>query len=139
MSTPRRYPKARPVPAPRVPLDEAGLDWRARGACVDLDPELFFPDPSEAPTEAQAACAGCPVRLTCLSWALSAGAVHGVWGGTTEDERRVLLARRSRGLFGRSARADLADDDAGPAGAQHETTSEAPAGPAAHDFGGEAA
>ena len=38
-------------------------------------------------------CAGCAVPEECLEWALTARAAFGVWGGTTEQERRRLLRR----------------------------------------------
>jgi WhiB family transcriptional regulator, redox-sensing transcriptional regulator len=64
-----------------------------RPACVDdgVDPELFFLFPGEREKEAhaKAVCAGCPVRRACLRFALRER-VKGVWGGTTDAERRGL-------------------------------------------------
>jgi WhiB family redox-sensing transcriptional regulator len=34
-------------------------------------------------------CAVCRVRRQCLRFALATRQSHGIWGGTTEDERRV--------------------------------------------------
>jgi WhiB family redox-sensing transcriptional regulator len=70
-------------------------DWRDHAACRDADPELFFPDgdPTSARAQVKAAkqiCRGCPVRTTCLNWALTGGQQHGIWGGLTEDQRRSL-------------------------------------------------
>jgi WhiB family redox-sensing transcriptional regulator len=45
--------------------------------------------------EAKAVCAGCPVRSACLVFALERD-LEGVWGGTTEDERRALRAADRR-------------------------------------------
>jgi WhiB family redox-sensing transcriptional regulator len=75
-------------------------DWRDNAACRDADPDLFFPadDIRSARAQVKTAkliCRGCPVRTTCLSWALGSGQEHGIWGGLTEDERR-WLRRRSR-------------------------------------------
>ena len=69
-------------------------DWRLRAACLDSDPELFFPEGTSGPALEEAAraklvCAGCPVRARCLDWALANGAAFGIWGGRTEQERRV--------------------------------------------------
>ncbi|MFH8370193.1 WhiB family transcriptional regulator [Streptomyces sp. NPDC018031] len=77
-------------------------DWRARAACLDEDPELFFPVGSGGPAllqteSAKAICRGCPVRDACLGWALESGQESGVWGGTSEDERRALRRRARRG------------------------------------------
>jgi WhiB family transcriptional regulator, redox-sensing transcriptional regulator len=75
-------------------------DWRDRAACRDADPELFFPVSSIGPgarqiAEAKAVCAGCPVRDRCLDYALANGLDHGVFGGTTDEERRQLIRRRA--------------------------------------------
>lgn len=75
--------------------------WAARGACRHSDPELFFPVTDIGPSAAQlvrakAVCRQCPVRAECLEFALSSGQAFGVWGGTTQDERR-LIRRRRRG------------------------------------------
>jgi WhiB family transcriptional regulator, redox-sensing transcriptional regulator len=73
--------------------------WRQRAACRDQDPELFFPVSEIGPgarqaDQAKAVCAGCPVRAACLEYALDNGLDHGIFGGTTETERRAL--RRAR-------------------------------------------
>ena len=78
--------------------------WRAESACRDADLNLFFPAGVTGPAErqireAKAICAACPIRQTCLSFAIETNQEYGIWGGTTEDERRVLRrawrARRS--------------------------------------------
>jgi WhiB family redox-sensing transcriptional regulator len=76
-------------------------DWRARSACLQADPELFFPVGSTGPAvrqvdQAKRVCAGCQVRSACLEWALDQRQDHGVWGGLTEDERRSLRRRNLR-------------------------------------------
>lgn len=70
-------------------------EWTELAACRDLDPELFFPIGTVGPAmeqvdTAKAVCARCPVRTDCLAWALRVGEAHGVWGGTTPEERRFL-------------------------------------------------
>jgi WhiB family transcriptional regulator, redox-sensing transcriptional regulator len=77
------------------------MDWRDRSACLDEDPELFFPIGNTGPAilqieEAKAVCRRCEVREQCLAWALEAGQDHGVWGGLSEDERRALKRRNAR-------------------------------------------
>lgn len=74
------------------------MDWRHYALCRDEDPELFFPIGTTGPaaTQAQAAkqvCRRCQVVDSCLSWALETGQDAGVWGGTSEDERRALKRR----------------------------------------------
>jgi WhiB family redox-sensing transcriptional regulator len=70
-------------------------DWRHHAACQDEDPELFFPVSDTGPGarmagEAKAICARCPVSDPCLRHALDNGLDHGIFGGTTEAERRRL-------------------------------------------------
>ena len=79
-------------------MDTTHTDWRHRAACRDEDPELFFPISETGPaarqaTEAKAVCARCPVREQCLRYALDNGLDHGVFGGTTERERRAVTRR----------------------------------------------
>lgn len=73
-------------------------DWRSRSACLSAEPELFFPlSPARACVpqiaRAKAICARCQVRQQCLCFALATRQQHGIWGGTTEDERRNLDTR----------------------------------------------
>jgi hypothetical protein len=65
--------------------------WRTRGACQTVDPETFFPAPSEPADAAIALCRTCDVQGACLAWALEVGDCHGVWGATTPRERRAML------------------------------------------------
>jgi WhiB family transcriptional regulator, redox-sensing transcriptional regulator len=79
--------------------------WRTRGRCQTVDPETFFPAPSESAEAAVALCRTCPVRGSCLAWALEAGDLHGVWGGTTARERRAMaVVWRSGELADRGSR-----------------------------------
>jgi hypothetical protein len=65
--------------------------WRTRGVCRSVDPEVFFPAPSEPADAAIALCRTCEVQGACLAWALEVGDCHGVWGATTPRERRAML------------------------------------------------
>ncbi|MER7923139.1 MULTISPECIES: WhiB family transcriptional regulator [unclassified Streptomyces] len=76
-------------------MEEAFMEWAQRAACVDEDPELFFPLSSTGPAlrqelAAKRVCLRCPVIRQCLDWAMGSGQVHGVWGGTSERERAEL-------------------------------------------------
>jgi WhiB family transcriptional regulator, redox-sensing transcriptional regulator len=78
-----------------------GADWRDDAACLHADPDLFFPVGTAGPAldqidEAKRVCRACPVRKRCLAWALDLGAVSGIWGGSTEDERRAMRRAASR-------------------------------------------
>jgi WhiB family redox-sensing transcriptional regulator len=60
-----------------------------RGFCVIVgaNPDLFYEDGYE--TIAKAYCQRCRVVTQCLEWALNHNE-NGIWGGTTEPERRAL-------------------------------------------------
>jgi WhiB family redox-sensing transcriptional regulator len=90
------------LPAQRTALESAEeqYDWWRLAACQEADPELFFPVAAHGPGAreidmAKAICASCLVRRQCLQYALATHQLHGVWGGTSEDERQ-LEARRDR-------------------------------------------
>jgi len=79
--------------------------WRGRSACRDSDPDVFFPIGStgmalEQIETAKRICTACQVSEECLEFALATNQEAGVWGGTTEEERRKLrkawLAKQRR-------------------------------------------
>ena len=71
------------------------VSWRAKSACRDLDTNIFFPDAEDDAGPALSVCAVCPVRGECLDFALSTRQHDGVWGGTTEAERKRIRRRRA--------------------------------------------
>ena len=86
------------LPAQRAALAEERRDWWRSAACLEADPELFFPVSAHGPgageiARAKEVCAACRVRRQCLQYALATHQVHGVWGGTTEDERQLHVRR----------------------------------------------
>lgn len=70
--------------------------WRDLGACRGLDPEIFFPENDEESDVAKGICDECDVRIACLEHALASREKVGVWGGTTERERRRIVRQRRR-------------------------------------------
>lgn len=92
---------AEPTPDPASLADQGGsadeLDWQADALCAQTDPELFFPRGPAA--QAKRICRACPVIAECLCYALSSPVVlSGVWGATTERERRGLRSLIASGL-----------------------------------------
>jgi len=81
---------------------EYATDWRASGACLTVDPDLFFPvaigtAAAKQVSRALRICDGCAVRQQCLDFAMRTGESTGIWGGTTPEERiQVLRARHRR-------------------------------------------
>ena len=88
---------------PRHDARAGSASWMTHGACLGTDPELFFPvavtgATTEQVSSAKAVCGRCQVRENCLSYALRA-MPHGIWGGTTRQERiamRDLVAAGSQ-------------------------------------------
>ena len=81
---------------------EYATEWRAAGACLAADPDLFFPvaigsAAGKDVSRALSICASCPVKRQCLEFAMRTGEASGIWGGTTPEERvRVLRGRNRR-------------------------------------------
>jgi WhiB family redox-sensing transcriptional regulator len=81
---------------------EYGWQWRA--ACRGEDSALFFApnhletrdDKVVRESRAKTICAGCPVRVDCLEYAVRIREPHGIWGGLNELERRLLIRERQR-------------------------------------------
>jgi len=83
------------LPASVIALANAEYGWRAEALCRDTDPELFFPIGTTGAAlvqieQARAVCRQCPVQSDCLDFALTTNQDSGIWGGTSEEERRVL-------------------------------------------------
>ncbi|MEO7837650.1 MAG: WhiB family transcriptional regulator [Acidimicrobiales bacterium] len=79
-------------------------DWQTKAACRGpAATAVFFPpstferkdDKEVRENRAKSICEGCSVRKPCLEYAISIKEVHGIWGGTSELERKALLAQRS--------------------------------------------
>lgn len=88
-------------------------NWREDAACRDADPDLFFPISTTRAAlrqidEAKRICRACPAQVQCLAWALENGVTDGVWGATTEDERRAIQS-----LSKRKTTPNKEDDDGG--------------------------
>lgn len=77
-----------------IAIDDSDIAWKDDAACRHAtDPSIFFPKPGDSVREAKAICAGCPVRSECLDYALRLGE-HGIWGSTSERERRRIRRER---------------------------------------------
>ena len=92
-------------------LGAADHSWRDQALCRDTDPELFFPIGTTGFAllqleKARQVCGECQVRAECLEFALDTNQDSGIWGGLSEEERRVIRrqrARRARSPAGRLA------------------------------------
>ncbi|MCA1228645.1 WhiB family transcriptional regulator [Saccharopolyspora sp. 6M] len=71
-----------------------GSEFGAAPECAETDPEAFMP--GQGPDvgvirRAKRICGRCPIRQSCLEFALRTGE-PGIWGGTTAIERKRLRA-----------------------------------------------
>jgi WhiB family redox-sensing transcriptional regulator len=91
----------------------SATNWRAAGACLTADPDLFFPISAAGPGARQVArakriCASCPVQRQCLGFAMSHDQVDGIWGGTTPEDRQRDRRRRRRAAAAAASRQTVA-------------------------------
>ncbi|WP_280521659.1 WhiB family transcriptional regulator [Rhodococcus sp. B50] len=75
--------------------DSALQQWQTRADCRFIDPSIFFPSDDESrgmrqrrERTAKQICTSCPVRIPCRDYALETRERHGIWGGTSEADRR---------------------------------------------------
>jgi WhiB family transcriptional regulator, redox-sensing transcriptional regulator len=85
-----------------MPAPDSRAEWWSRAACSTSDPELFFPGSSSGSAltqvrRAKVICARCEIQQACFEYALAAGPMQGIWGGTTEEERRRLSGSNRAG------------------------------------------
>jgi WhiB family transcriptional regulator, redox-sensing transcriptional regulator len=77
------------------PASQDSDTWRTSALCRHADPDLFFPVGTtgtaiEHIEAAKAVCERCPVKEPCLQFAIETNQENGVWGATSEEERRAL-------------------------------------------------
>lgn len=70
-------------------------EWREFGSCRKLETNMFFPVGQTGEAEikiarAKSVCVPCPVRQQCLEFAITTNQEYGVWGGHSEEERRIV-------------------------------------------------
>jgi hypothetical protein len=80
--------------------DDSDEPWQMRALCGQTDPDAFHPERGTTPKDAKKICARCDVVPQCLEAALamSSGEDFGVWGNTTEQERREIRRQRKAAL-----------------------------------------
>ena len=98
---------------PRTSGSPSPSSWRDKAACRGADSDVFFPERGESADPARQVCARCPVRQPCLVYALDEKIAHGIWGGLTERERRVLRVPRQRASRRERDRVVMAAEAAG--------------------------
>jgi WhiB family redox-sensing transcriptional regulator len=64
-------------------------------SCREIGQDFAFPEDALESKQAIAICKTCPVQTECLEYALTF-TCYGIWGGTTEAQRRRLRTRRNK-------------------------------------------
>ena len=89
-------------PVAKFPLYKDRLfdmpSWMIQGLCAEGSyPDLWFPETAGRMNyetrQAIEICTQCPVKELCLAYAMKHGE-HGVWGGTTEQQRAEMSGRK---------------------------------------------
>ena len=70
------------------------MKWQFSSACTPEDTEIMFSELRSKVAKAKAICAECPVQAKCLAFALDPAneITAGTFGGTTQDERKILAS-----------------------------------------------
>ena len=94
--------------ASSLALGNADYTWRHESLCADTDPELFFPIGTTGQAllqiaKAKEVCANSTEKAQCLDFALEPNQDSGIWGGTSEEERRNIRRERAARLRARPA------------------------------------
>ena len=84
--------------ASSLALGTADYTWRDEAVCRETDPDLFFPIGTTGQAllqidRAKQVCNECTVQVSCLEFALETNQHSGIWGGTSEEERRDIRRR----------------------------------------------
>ncbi len=72
-------------------------EWMASGQCRNYPPETFFPSSGAGVAVARRICRSCDSQQICLEYALVNHIDHGIWGATSERQRRKLRRRLAKG------------------------------------------
>jgi WhiB family redox-sensing transcriptional regulator len=68
--------------------------WHQHAACRGMGHGAFVRGEKADYGPTRELCGGCPVRQECLEAALADDSLVGLWGNTTERERREIRRRR---------------------------------------------
>jgi len=90
-----RQRRNRPATAGPRPTTINPMKWADRAACRGSDVIFYDAFTDEQKAAATQVCASCPVRGECLEHAIE-NREWGIWGGTTEDERKSIRRSRAR-------------------------------------------
>ncbi|XCB31056.1 WhiB family transcriptional regulator [Arcanobacterium hippocoleae] len=70
------------------------LSWMEDALCAQTDPDIFYPEKGGSTAPATSICQGCGVRAECLEYAIKNDIRHGIWGGTSDNDRKRISRER---------------------------------------------
>ncbi|MFP7695685.1 WhiB family transcriptional regulator [Trueperella sp. LYQ143] len=73
---------------------EADLSWMESALCAQTDPDIFYPEKGGSTVPATTICNNCSVRAECLEYAVTNDIRHGIWGGTSDNDRKRMARER---------------------------------------------
>lgn len=69
-------------------------EWHKKAACRGQGPADFVRGPKSDYADMRELCETCPVQCECLEYALRDESLTGLWGGTSDIERRMIRRLR---------------------------------------------
>jgi WhiB family redox-sensing transcriptional regulator len=72
--------------------------------CIGVNPDVFFLDVGENGVEAKRICAACHIRKACLDYAVHKPEYHGIWGGKSAKQRRLIRNGKDTVILNRTCR-----------------------------------
>jgi WhiB family redox-sensing transcriptional regulator len=74
-------------------LTKEKFEWSEEAPCRAFGPDYMYPTSENSQTRvAGQLCFDCPFQVSCLNYALTIKEEYGVWGGTTEKDRKDIHA-----------------------------------------------
>ena len=68
--------------------------WMEDALCAQTDPDIFYPEKGGSTAPATSVCNNCSVREQCLEYAIVNDIRHGIWGGTSDNDRKRIARER---------------------------------------------
>lgn len=75
--------------------------WMEDALCAQTDPDIFYPEKGGSTAPATSVCNNCAVRAECLEYAVTNDIRHGIWGGTSDNDRKRIARERRMGRIAR--------------------------------------
>jgi Transcription factor WhiB len=106
---------AEPAPLTFITAMDKAMPWRLQAACAGDERTWVIEPRGEKLSPASILwrleiCAGCPVRVECLTFSYSTPEESvGIWGGTSSNERRQTLTNMTLNWLGTGRKAAVAE------------------------------